>query len=207
MQGEQGPDPLVAETIEARIAQLEEILSDERNKELGQRKQDLIEELEELKAKLSREKVDKKDAMAEIAKMLEQFESERDLDEKKKLQLKKMLAGLEEENKDLEDMLEKGNYQDALNKLKEKLDELEKELERKKKEGASPDELEKLEEMIRKLKEIEAQLMKLLQIDADLAWDGEVIDFLRFFEGDLADLDDFDFGGFLKPCDCDDPFT
>ncbi|MCP3918168.1 MAG: hypothetical protein GY711_21675 [bacterium] len=199
-------EPKVAETIEARIDQLEEILSKEKNKELSQRKKDLLEELEKLKAELSKDKVDKKDAMAEIAKMLEQLEKQQEQELQKKIDLKKMLAGLKEENKDLEEMLQNGDHQDALNKIKEKIDELEKKLKEKGKQ-LTPEELEKLEELLRKYKEIEAQLLKMLQINADLDFTGEVMDFLKFFEGDLADLEDLEFGGILKPCDCDDPGT
>jgi hypothetical protein len=203
---DQESDLETAQTIEMRVEQLEEILSKETGKELTKQRKELLDELEKLKAKLSRDKVDKKDAMAEIAKMLEDLEKQQEEELKKKLDLKKMLAGLKEESKDLEDMLKQGDHQDALNKIKEKIDELERKLKEKAKE-LTPEELEKLEELLAKYKEIEAQLLKMLQINADLKFTGEVIDFLKFFEGDLADLEDMDFGGILKPCDCDDPGT
>ena len=49
--------------------------------------------------------------------------------------------------------------------------------------------------------------MKLLMIDVDLQFMGEMIDFLGDFEGDLANIEDMLKGmRFIKhDCDCDKP--
>jgi chromosome segregation ATPase len=192
-----------------RVAELESILrpAKEEGRELSAKEQELLAELEQLRVTLGRKKLDKKDAMAEVSKLLDMFEQERELEKEKELQLKKAIKGLGEKNKELADQINQGDYQDALTKLREKMEELRKEIEEKKREGVSPEELEALEEMLRELEEIEAALMQLLQIDGDLQMMDGAIEFLENFEGDLADLDGMDPGEFMKPCDCDDPGT
>ena len=91
---------------------------------------------------------------------------------------------------------------------RKRLKELQEELQKKKadkEKPLSPEELEELEELLKKLEEIEAQLMKLMQIDMDLQMMGEVIDFLADFEGDLADIEDFEVGDVLKLADLEPP--
>jgi hypothetical protein len=206
------PQPTLEELMPAlaeRVAELESILrpAKEEGRELSAKEQELLAELEQLRVTLGRKKLDKKDAMAEVSKLLDMFEQERELEKEKELQLKKAIKGLGEKNKELADQINQGDYQDALTKLREKMEELRKEIEEKKREGATPEELEALEEMLRELEEIEAALMQLLQIDGDLQMMDGAIEFLENFEGDLADLDGMDPGEFMKPCDCDDPGT
>lgn len=185
-------DPAFETSVENRIEGLEELLSQERDKALTPRRKELMEELLKLKAMLSQEKVDRKDTMAEVSKLLDQLESERADEEQKKLELKKMLKSLQEKTgrKDLDDSLQNGDYQQALNKLREELEELKKKLEQMKKDGASKEELEELEELIEKLKEIEAKLMQLLALNIDMDMLGPTIDFLMDWNGELGDLSD-----------------
>ncbi len=185
-------DPAFVLSVENRIEGLEELLSKERNKELTPRRKELMEELEKLKAMLSKEKVDRKDTMAEVSKLLDRLEQERADEEKRQLELKKMLKSLQEKTgrKDLDDMLQNGDYQKALNKLREELEDLKKKLEQMKKDGASKEELEELEELIEKLKEIEAKLMQLLALNIDMDMMGPAIDFLMDWDGELGDLSD-----------------
>ena len=179
-------------SVENRIEGLEDLLSKERNKELTPRRKELMEELEKLKALLSKEKVDRKDTMAEVSKLLDQLEQERADEQEKELELKKMLKSLQEKTgrKDLDDHLQNGDYQQALNKLREELEELQKKLDQMKKDGATPEELKALEELIEELKEIEAKLMQLLALNIDMDMLGPTIDFLMDWDGELGDLSD-----------------
>lgn len=194
-------DTQFEQSLEQRLAALEELLSNEQNKELGARRKELLEELEKLKAELDKGQVDRKDTQAEIAKLLEQMRKERAEEQEKENELKKLLKSLQEDTgrKDLDPHIQNGDYQKALNELREKLEELKKELERKKKKGASPDELKDLEELIEKLKKIEAKLMQLLQLDIDMQFMGATIDFLCDWDGELGDLADLDPATILEP--------
>lgn len=189
---EASADTAFEELKELGIEAIEDFISQERQKELTPRQKELLEELEKLKAELSGQKMDRKDTMAEVAKMLDQLEQERTQDEKKAQELKKLLKSLQEETgkKDLEESLQNGDYQEALNKLREELEELQKKLEQMKKEDASPEELEQLEELIQQMKEIEAKMMQLMQINMDLQFMGATIDFLADWDGELGDLED-----------------
>lgn len=190
-------EPVLADTpfeqsLQERIEELEELLSVEERKELTEKQKELMEELEKLKAELSGAEVDRKDTMAEVAKLLERLEEQREAEERKELELKKLLKGLQEDtgDKELQQQLEDGDYQQALNELREELEELKKKLEEMKREGASPEELAQLEEQIQRLEEIEAKLVQLLQIDLDLQMMGQAIHFLADWDGELGDLED-----------------
>lgn len=200
-------DPELENSLQAGIEAIDELISPQDKQELTKREKELLEQLKELKAKLSEKGVEKKDAMAEVSKLLDQLEREEQAAQEKERKLKELLAGLKEENKELSDEMQQGDWQDALNKLKEKMKELEDEIAKKKKEGASEEDIKKLEEQLAKLKEIEAQYMKMLQMNMDMDMLGHTIDFLKAFEGDLADLENMEKPDFLKPCDCDDPGT
>lgn len=192
-------DPALTETLEERMAALEELLSDERGKRESERRKELIEELEKLKLKLRPEETEKKEALEEVAKLREQMERQREDDEEKERELKQKLDELSPGQKDpkLEQAINRGDYAEAMKRLKELQEELEKKLEEKKKE-LSEEELAELQEMLKKLQEIEAKLMKLMQIQMDLAMLGDVLEFLEDFDGELADLEDFDPSKVLK---------
>ena len=83
------------------------------------------------------------------------------------------------------------------------MEELREQIDKLKKEGASQEEIDQLEELLKKLEEIDAKLMELLQIDMDLGAMGEAIDFLADWDGelgDLADLEPVDFIELGEPC-------
>ena len=188
-------------SLEERLEELEDLLSIEREKELTPRMKELLLELEKLRAELDPERVDKKDTQAEVARLLDRLRKERDEEREKARELRKLLKSLQENtNKNaLDPSLQQGDFQKALNKLREELEELRKQLDKKRKEGASPEELEALEEEIRKLEEMEAKLMQLLQLDLDLRFMGKAIDFLAHWDGELGDLEEFDPDGMLEP--------
>lgn len=192
-------DQNLQQTLEERLAQLEDLISDERGKRESERRKELIEELEKLMVKLRPEETQKKDALEEVAKLREQMEQQREQDQEKERELKEKLDELTPGQKDpkLEQAIKSGDYAEAMKRLKELQEELEKKLEENKKE-LTEQELKELEELLKKLQEIEAKLMKLLQIQLDLAMLGDVLDFLGDFDGELADLEDFDPSKVLK---------
>lgn len=187
------------ETLEQRLALLDELISDERGKRESERRKELIEELEKLKVKLRPEETQKKDALEEVAKLREQMEQQREQDQEKEREIKEKLDELTPGQKDpkLEQAIKSGDYAEAMKRLKELQEELEKKLEEQQKE-LTDEERAELEELLKKLQEIEAKLMKLMQIQMDLAMFGEVLDFLADFDGELADLEDFDPSKVLK---------
>ncbi len=186
-------DKELEQTLEERLAQLEELLSEERGKRESERREKLIEELEKLKLKLNPEETEKKEALEEVAKLREEMEQQRAEDLEKERELKEKLDELTPGQKDpkLEEAVNRGDYAEAMKRLKELQEELQKKLEEKKKD-LSEQELAELEELLKKLQEIEAKLMKLMQLQLDLAMLGDVLDFLADFDGELADLEDFD---------------
>ena len=203
----QGRDPKLDEKLEATTSVLEEIISEQKNQELTERQKEILEELEQLKAKLSEPQMDKKEAMAEVAELLDQLEREEDARKEREQKLREMLEGLKEENEDLADEMEEGNWEEALNKLKKQMEELKKKLEKKKKEGASPEEIAALEQKLKEMKEIEAKLVEMLNIRNDGKMLAMTLDFLEFVEGDLGEIGDGEPPEFLKPCDCKDHGT
>jgi len=204
--GERERDPLLKETIEQQLSKLDELISEERGKRESERRRDLIEELEKLRLKLRPEEMEKKEALEEVAKLREQMEQQREEDREKERELKQKLDELSPGQKDdkLEQALNRGDYSEALKRLKELQDELKKKIEEQKKE-LSEEELAELEELLKKLQEIEAKLMQLMQIDMDLAMLGEVLDFLENFDGELGQLEDFDLSKVLKLKDLEAP--
>ena len=194
-------DPEFEASLEDRIEELEELLSEERKKEKSPLREKLLEELEELKAELDGEKVDRKDTMAEVAKLREQLEDERERETKKLEDLKKLLKGLQQQagQENMARMVEQGQFQDALQKLREKIEELQKKIEELKEEGASEEEIKPLEEELARLKEIEAKLMEMLQLNFDLNMLGTAIDFLAHWDGELGDLADLDDVEMVEP--------
>ena len=194
-------DEDLAATVEEQMAQLEELLSQERREELSPKQKELKDLLLELKAELDEKKQDRKDTMAEVAKVLEDLQKARDEEEQKELELKKLLKSMQDKagRKDLAEMLMNGEYSDALKKLQEELEKLQEELEKLEKEGATPEELKQLEAMLAEMEEMEAKMLELMQIDMDLEMMGEAIDFLAHFDGELGDLADLDPSQMMEP--------
>lgn len=198
-------DPRLEQTLEQRLAELESLISEDRSRE-SERRKALVEELEKLKLKLRPDETEKKDAMEEIAKLREQMEDQREQDEERVRQIKQKLEELTPGQRDtqLEQAMNRGDYSEAMQRLKELQKELEKKLEDQNKE-LTPEELAELEEILKKLREIEAMLMQLMQIEMDMAMLGDVLEFLEAFDGELADLEDFDPAKVLKLKDLEQP--
>lgn len=180
---------------------LEELLSQEEREELSPKQKELLEDLLELKTRLDDEQQDRKDTMAEVAKVLENLQKAREEEQQKELELEKLLKGLQEKSgqKDLTQLVTQGAYDEALKKLQEELEKLREELERKKEEGASPEELKRLEALLADMEEMEARMLELMQLDMDLQMMGEAIDFLAHWDGELGDLADLDPSQMIEP--------
>jgi hypothetical protein len=152
----------------------------------------MLERLERLAADLTRDKMQKKDAMAELTKLMEQLRKDKNDEELKKKELEKLLKSLQanDKQKDLNDDLNHGNYDDAANKVQEMIDKQKEEIRKRKEEKAKPEELKPLDDRVKELENIKAQLMKLKLSKYNINNMSEVLEFLEGFEGELGDLPD-----------------
>ncbi|MDA1263585.1 MAG: hypothetical protein O2816_00740, partial [Planctomycetota bacterium] len=194
-------DPEFAKTLADKMAQLDEFMAVRHEQELSEKQKELLEQLLELKAELDDEHQDRKDTMAEVAKVLDDLEKARAEEEQKELELKELLKSKQEKagQQDLAEMIMDGEYAEAMKKLQEELEKLQEELEKMKKDGASPEELKQLEALLSDLQEIEAKMMELMALDMDLEMMGEAIDFLAHFDGEMGDLADLDPSQMMEP--------
>jgi hypothetical protein len=209
LSAEPAPDPLLEETITARLEDLREMLSREKAKEPTPERKELVEELERLVAELSRDKVDKKEAMAELARSMERLN---DSQEKQLEELKKLLEALRSGDKTAQavaEQIDKGDLSSSLSKLEQLEEDLQKKLQELDKKAGDPAEKKELEKELANLKEIKAKLAKLAQLEGDFGDLGEALDFLEDFEGKLGDVKDLVKGVKLVKldCKCDKPGT
>lgn len=184
-------DVQLVEALGEQVSQLEAFISRERDKDPTPRREELLARLERIKSELTRDKLDKKDALAELAKLMEKIEREKDVEEEKKLELEELIKSFRKNDRtrQLADELNDGDYKDAMAKVKEMLDELREEIERKKADG------EDVEELLKELEELEevlAELENLINVQYDIDSMAEVIEFLGQCEGSLGDIPDPD---------------
>jgi hypothetical protein len=185
---------VVRETLEAQAMRIADYVAYESSRSPSTGKRRVLARLEKLAAELTRKKISKKDAMAELAKLMKELDGEKEEERKKREELRRLIRNFQtnEKNRDLADSLNKGNYQDAANRVKRLLEELRrkaKKLAKKKhKTKAEFEELRKLREAVKKLEDVEARLVRLMNLQMDMNMRGEVIDFLKDVEGDLAEL-------------------
>lgn len=106
------------------------------------------------------------------------------LDEKELL--KKLLQN--EQTKDLAEQVENGDYDEAARKLKQLEKDLEKKLKDPKK-PLSPEEREKLEREIKKMKELQAKLIRMRNLKLNIQQSAQVLDFLADFEGEIGEIE------------------
>lgn len=202
-------NPAVEEVLAERTRELSDFVARERGKTISPRREKILKELEELKQTLARKDVDKKDALADLAKMMDELEKERREGEQEKLEIEKLLKEIPAGDKTqaIAQEVEQGDFQQALNKLDELIEELQKKLDEMKKNGADPEELKKLAEELAKLQELKARLLQLKNLRLDLGMLGEALDFLGDFEGELADISELLKGlKFVKlDCKCEKP--
>lgn len=183
-------DVAFEEAVKEHLGNLDEFIAKEKAKDPTGKKKELLAKLEKLSLELDRKKSDKNDLLAEVSKMAEDLEKEREQKELERKELEKALktpkAG--DFSKDVDQSLQRGDYQEALNKLDQLEDELEKKIKELKEQGKL-EEAKALEEQLAKVKELKAKLMKLLQLNLDLDALSDVLDFVDAFEGDLGDLE------------------
>jgi len=209
LSAEPAPDPLLEETLAARLEDLRDLLSREKAKQPTPERKELVEELERLVADLSREKVDKKNAMAELARSMERLN---DSQEKQLEELRKLLEALRSGDKTAQaiaEQIDRGDLSQAQSKLEQLEEDLQKKLEELQKKATDPEALKALEKELANLKEIKAKLAKLGQIDGDFTDLGEALDLLEGFEGELGDIKDLLKNSKLVKldCKCDKPGT
>ena len=183
-------NPHLTHTLASQVTQIKSYVSKEKGKELTQQRKEMLERLERLATDLTRDKIQKKDALAELAKLMEQMRKDKNEEEARKKELEKLLKSVQanDKNKDLTDELNKGNYDDAANKIEELIDKLKEESKRKQVDKSSEEEQKKLAEKMKALENIKANLMKLKLSKYNINNMTEVLDFLEGFEGELGDL-------------------
>lgn len=172
-----------------RLEQLRDQLSQEKNRENDK----TIELLDELLSDLDREKIQKKETLSKLSEVMKKLEDEYQEKQKKLLDEKELLKKLlqNEQTKDLAEQVENGDYDEAARKLKQLEKELEKKLKDPKK-PLSPEEREKLEREIKKMKELQAKLIRMRNLKLNIQQSAQVLDFLADFEGEIGEIDDMD---------------
>lgn len=153
-----------------------------------------LKRLEELEKLLKNEQFNRKDALAELAKLASQLDKQRQDLEGKKLAAEKNATRLAkgEDLKDAQRDMEAGKYREAASKVEKKIKELEKKLEELKKNQGDKLEIEKLQQRLKALKQLLAELMELDAIGKNLGFEIEVLDALDRIVGELGELGEFD---------------
>lgn len=180
-------NPELEATIADQVARIEEFLSQERAKDPTPRRRELIERLEQLTQELTREPTDKKDALAQIAKLTQDLERDREEQEKQRLELRETIESFQksEKTEQLAADLENGEWGEAMDRIQELIDELQREIDRKR-EAGELEGLEELEAQLRELEELQAKLMQLQLVDYDIDSNCQACEFLSECEGELG---------------------
>jgi hypothetical protein len=168
----------------------ERILKDQPS-ELDSERLRRLKELEDL---LKNEQINRKDALAELAKLASQLDKERQELEGKKLAAEKNATKLAkgEDLKDAQRDMEGGKYREAAAKVEKKIKELQKKLDELKKNNADKLEIEKMEQRLKALKQLLAELLDLEALGKELGFELEVLEALDRIEGELGELGEFD---------------
>ena len=188
--------PSVAE-MDARVTGAQ-TLQDIRERILKENPSELDSErlrrLKELEDLLKNEQVNRKDALAELAKLASQLDKERQELEGKKLVAEKNATKLAkgEDLKDAQRDMEGGKYREAAAKVEKKIKELQKKLDELKKNNGDKLEIEKMEQRLKALKQLLAELLDLEALGKELGFEIEVLDALDRIEGALGELGEFD---------------
>lgn len=150
--------------------------------------------LKELEDVLKKEQFDRKDTLAELARLASQLDKERQELEGKRLEAEKNATRLAkgEDLKDAQRDMEGGKFREAATKIEKKIKEVERKLEEAKKNKADKLEIEKLEQKLKELKQLLAELMELDALGKDLGFLVDVLEALDRIEGALGELGEFD---------------
>ncbi len=193
------PSPRVpsAAEMQARL-QGSELLRDLRERigqdQISELDSERLRRLKELEDTLKKEQFDRKDTLAELARLASQLDKERQELEGKRLEAEKNATRLAkgEDLKDAQRDMEGGKYREAATKVEKKIKEIERKLEEAKKNNAGKMEIEKLEQKLKELKQLLAELMELDALGKDLGFLVEVLEALDRIEGALNELGEFD---------------
>jgi predicted transcriptional regulator len=185
-------NPHFEHTVGSQANAIKNYVAKEKGKELTKQRKEMLERLERLASDLTRDNMKKKDALAEIAKLMEQMKKDKNEEEAKKKELEKLLKSLQvnDKTKNLNEDMNNGNYDDAAKKVDEMIEKQNEEIKKKREAGAKPEDLKNLEDKVKDLEKIKAQLMKLKLSKYNINNMTEVLDFLEDFEGELGDLPD-----------------
>ncbi len=186
------PAPIVRAALDESAAWLEE-LANRAEDALADLRLESIQKVKNLSDAL-KEKISKRDAMAELARLASQLDKERKDLESRRMELEKNAAKLArgEDAKDARRDMDAGRYREAANKIKKKLAKLEEELAEKLRKKAGKMEIEKIKKRIAKLKELLAELEKLDALGQELGFLVETLEALDRIEGQLGELGEFD---------------
>lgn len=209
MSADAAPNAEVAASVGNGIKELKEYVAKQKEQDLSPERKQLLGELEKIASELSKDNLQKKDALAQIAAMQQELEKQKEDLEKQKLELEQRIknAKRNEETKKLAEEMNRGNYSDAAAKLAEMMDALQKKIAKLKEQKADKKDIEEAEKELEELREIKAKLAKLMNVQYDIGEVKKVLEFLDALEGELGALPDEKIvdARFLKLGQCKNP--
>ena len=154
----------------------------------------LLEGVKASAAKLRELEIDKRQSLAELARLASQLDKARKEMQQQKLLVEKNAAKLArgEEFKDVRRDMEGGRYREAANRVRKKLADLEKKLKEAIEKKAGKLEIEKLKKRMAKLKNLLAELDQLQALGRQMGFFAETLEVLDRIEGALGELGEFD---------------
>lgn len=189
------PNPAVAPMLVAgadALAALQERWRDQLA-ELGATPE-LLQGLKNSAEKLREAEMDKRQSLAELARLASQLDKARKEMQQQKLLVEKNAAKLArgEEFKNVQRDMEAGRYREAANRVREKLKELEKKLKEAVEKKAGKLEIEKLKKQMAQMKNLLAELDQLQAMGRQMGFFAETLEVLERIEGALGELGEFD---------------
>jgi hypothetical protein len=192
------PERVVPPEVAAARMRTADALQDLRKKlekdQLSDADAERLRQLKQLEEMLKNLQVDRKDVLAELAKIASQLDKQRQELEAQKLQAEKNASRLAkgEDLKDAKRDMDGGKFREAANKVERKIAELQKQIDEAKKKGADKLEIEQMEKKLKELKQLLAELMDLDALGKQLGLEMEVLEELDRIEGELGELGEFD---------------
>jgi hypothetical protein len=187
------PNPDLAPILRSGADEIEKILQ-QREDQLALAERSQLDRIKELANRLRDPDLDKRQSLAEVAKLASQLDKERKQLESEKLKVEKNAAKLArgEDVADAQRDMDAGRYREAAHLVKKKIEKLEKELEEAQRKPQGKIEIEKLKDRIAKLKTLLAELERLDALGRDMGFLVEVLEALERIEGRLGELGEYD---------------
>ena len=153
-----------------------------------------LERIKSLADRLRDIDLDKRQSLAELARLASQLDKERRRLESERLEVEKNAAKLArgEDVADARRDMDAGRYREAAQKIKKKIEQLREQLEEAQKRKQGKLEIEQLKKQIAKLKTLLAELEQLQALGNDLGFLVEVLEALERIEGKLGELGEYD---------------